>query len=431
MPIDPTIPLQARLPKIDSPLSTMAQVSQVRNAMNQNRLADIAFADKEREIARENELRRVTRESLDQTTGKIDADKYRRGLAEVGDYSGLQTFEKSQLEQAKAQREAEKERLTSAKSQIDLIGQVAGAVKDEQSYAAGLATLKQAGIDVSQLPTKYDPSYVAQARQQALTAAQQIEQVWKQKNYDLDVDKFGETKRSNQATEGISRGNLGVAQANLGIRREELDIKRKETAAGKAPAGYRYREDGTLEAIPGGPADIKAGELGAKRERQQQGALDQADRIITKVDQSLAKVGLNTAGFGGSAMSIVPGSESRDLKADLETIKANLGFAELQAMRDASPTGGALGAIAVQELTALQSTVASLDQAQSPAQLKSRLGEIKTHYSNWKKAVEESRGAKKPSGDTQPKKITSDTDYNALPSGAEFIDPNGKKRRKP
>jgi len=84
----------------------------------------------------------------------------------------------------------------------------------------------------------------------------------------------------------------------------------------------------------------------------------------------------------------VPMTDARNLAADLETIKANLGFAELQAMRDASPTGGALGQVAVQELAALQSTVASLDQLQDPDQLKARLGEIKKHYQNWKNTLE-------------------------------------------
>lgn len=45
----------------------------------------------------------------------------------------------------------------------------------------------------------------------------------------------------------------------------------------------------------------------------------------------------------------------------VKTIQANLGFDALQAMRDASPTGGALGQVAVQELEMLQSTVANLD----------------------------------------------------------------------
>jgi hypothetical protein len=115
-----------------------------------------------------------------------------------------------------------------------------------------------------------------------------------------------------------------------------------------------------------------------------------AGRLIEKVDQALSKVSGTTSGTGFALTpeSLETITGAKDLSADLATIKANLGFAELQAMREASPTGGALGQIAVQELVALQSTLASLDQAQSPSQLKERLGEIKTHYQNWQSTME-------------------------------------------
>lgn len=163
-----------------------------------------------------------------------------------------------------------------------------------------------------------------------------------------------------------------------------------QDSGGKAPAGYRFTPDGNLEAIPGGPADIKAGQVGDKQRRSAEAAVNQAGRVISKVDEAAKLVGNLSAGLG-SSMARIPGSDARNLQSALETIKANLGFAELQAMRDASPTGGALGAIAVQELVALQSTIASLDQAQSPDQLLKNLGQVRRHYDNWRKAVQQSQ----------------------------------------
>jgi hypothetical protein len=72
----------------------------------------------------------------------------------------------------------------------------------------------------------------------------------------------------------------------------------------------------------------------------------------------------------------IPGSPAKDLQAAIETIKANIGFDELQTMRDNSPTGGALGQVAVQELEALRATLSSLDQAQSPEQVVASLKRI-------------------------------------------------------
>ena len=208
------------------------------------------------------------------------------------------------------------------------------------------------------------------------------------------------TMRGQNMTDSRARERMAFDKAGGGEFGGDQIVLAKQY--GKPPTGYRWKPDGSMEAVPGGPADIKAGELGDKRARQKQGAVQQADRIIAKVDQAVSKVGLNTAGMGGSMLSRVPGTEAKNLQTDLETIKANLGFAELQAMREASPTGGALGAIAVQELIALQSTVASLDQAQGPAQLKARLGEVRKHYENWKNAVDGGASAGGSSGGWEP-----------------------------
>lgn len=117
---------------------------------------------------------------------------------------------------------------------------------------------------------------------------------------------------------------------------------------------------------------------------------NQAKTVLGKVDEALGRVSAFTAGAGG-LLSVVPGTNARNLQADIDTIKANLGFQQLQAMRDASPTGGALGQVTERELGFLQSTVASLDQLQSPEQLRSALNQIKVHYNNWLDAVNKSK----------------------------------------
>lgn len=161
----------------------------------------------------------------------------------------------------------------------------------------------------------------------------------------------------------------------------------------KPVPGYRYSADGqSLEAIPGGPAFTKEQEKASKEQGLRDAAINQANTVIGKVDQALGNVNKFTTGMGGSIMSKVPGTSAVNLRKDIDTIKANLGFATLQEMRRNSPTGGALGAIAVQELEMLQSTVSSLDTAQSDDQLIRNLGEVKKHYENWKKAVNQDGG---------------------------------------
>lgn len=160
----------------------------------------------------------------------------------------------------------------------------------------------------------------------------------------------------------------------------------------KPAPGYRPKPNGDWEAIPGGPADIKAGELGEKREKHRQAMIGQAQAVRSTVKEAKALVGYDTAGAGG-LLANLPLTDARDLRAKLDTIKANLGFDRLQMMRDMSPTGGALGQVAVQELNALQQTVASLDQLQKPGQLRDALEKIDKHYANWLETLGVSPGA--------------------------------------
>lgn len=186
-----------------------------------------------------------------------------------------------------------------------------------------------------------------------------------------------------------SRASNALGWANNALARQRLVMDAQQNTGGaKLPPGYRWSADGqSMEAIPGGPADIKAGELGAKQEMKRQSAIEAAQGVRDTINEAKNLTGLTTAGVGGLA-SGVPMSDARALRGKLETIKANLGFDRLQQMRDQSPTGGALGSVAVQELNALQSTVASLDQMQSPAQLRSALDKIDRHYANWQATME-------------------------------------------
>lgn len=93
------------------------------------------------------------------------------------------------------------------------------------------------------------------------------------------------------------------------------------------------------------------------------------DRLMEDIDTAISQVSTLTAGPGGTLLAVFPGTTARDLQATLDTIKANVGFEALQAMRDASKTGGALGSITERELDLLQATLANFQVGQSPSQL--------------------------------------------------------------
>lgn len=153
----------------------------------------------------------------------------------------------------------------------------------------------------------------------------------------------------------------------------------------KAPTGYRYTKDGDLEPIPGGPKDQTT-----RNKAVAETAAIKAKIVMDKVDEALKETGFMSTGLTGSVLGMIPGTSAYNLDATLDTIKANIGFNELQAMRQASPTGGALGQVAVRELDMLQAVLASLKKGQSQDKLRSGLNQVKQHYSNWKNAVDQS-----------------------------------------
>ena len=170
-----------------------------------------------------------------------------------------------------------------------------------------------------------------------------------------------------------------------------------------APQGYRWNGD-RLEPIPGGPQDTKVGKEAEAASRRQEGAIARADFVLGKVKEAIGQSGVTTTGTLGAISRNIPGTGGYNLNKTIDAIKANIGFAELQAMREASPTGGALGQVAVQELNMLQSVLGSLDTAQSQDQLEKSLYAIEKHYNGWKRAVTQAQQGQQaaPAGNADP-----------------------------
>lgn len=110
-----------------------------------------------------------------------------------------------------------------------------------------------------------------------------------------------------------------------------------------------------------------------------------ADLVNDEVNRSLNVLnekGGSVAGFIGNMTSGIPGLPAHDFSQMLDTIKANIGFDKLQSMREASPTGGALGQVSEFENRLLQAVFGSLAQSQSPEQLRYNLMRLQNTYNN-------------------------------------------------
>lgn len=98
------------------------------------------------------------------------------------------------------------------------------------------------------------------------------------------------------------------------------------------------------------------------------------DRMTTAAGKVAGNEALWSAVGVGRPLSTIPGTEAAYLRAQLNTIKAQVGFAVLQDMRESSKTGGALGNVSDRENTYLQNAIASLDENLNPEDIREQLG---------------------------------------------------------
>ena len=135
--------------------------------------------------------------------------------------------------------------------------------------------------------------------------------------------------------------------------------------------------------IPGSKAAADVEQAASAKEAAREGGIKTAGVVLTNIDEAQRVINeskLPTSGFVGSMLTKIPGTAATDVGALVNTIKANIGFDKLQAMREASPTGGALGQVSNQEIDFLQSTLNNLTQNQSQEQFNKQLQILENQY---------------------------------------------------
>jgi hypothetical protein len=199
-----------------------------------------------------------------------------------------------------------------------------------------------------------------------------------------DIFKTLERKQTAEANR-TAKAELEREKAETREREKQRDMEFRQQMAAATQANRSALTSVQRELAQTRLDELKSkqADKAEKKEEAKQAAVNHASKVINDVQTAAGLVTGMTTGLVGKGRSFVPGNTAYDLQQQLLTLKANLGFDRLQQMRDASPTGGALGQVAVQELEALQATVGSLEVGQSKAELQKNLNKIENHYSNW------------------------------------------------
>lgn len=143
-----------------------------------------------------------------------------------------------------------------------------------------------------------------------------------------------------------------------------------------APGGVR------VMIAPGSELDLERQAAEASSDVAQENTERSGSIVMEDIDKALGIIEADpnwTTGFG-AILQNVPRTQAKSLAGLLQTIKANVGFDRLQQMRDASVTGGALGAINKTEMDLLQSVLGNLDQSLNADDLARNLRRVNEVY---------------------------------------------------
>lgn len=172
-------------------------------------------------------------------------------------------------------------------------------------------------------------------------------------------------------------------QLDRDYKQAKIDAMRSKDEpkdVGTIPAGYQLKRgpDGTpfMERIPGSPADDRSVTAQSQDEQRLTGLKAEFGYLRRAAEQLKNHDGVSaiTGLFGANTPDL--SDNARNAAAQLNTLKSQVAIGVLQAMRDASKTGGAVGSMTQQEWPILMNKIASLERNQSTEQFKKSLQDI-------------------------------------------------------
>ena len=285
----------------------------------------------------------------------------------------------------------------------------------EAQQAASEASAKKSLLDIDtqkrtsarqlteqaiQLVTAATPETYPRLYQQAINTygAEEIGKLGLKPQYDQDLlgslgqslintkDRLDQQLRAREARAAEGRLYADQARARLDARRVDLEAQRLELDRFKASPEYREvtidskTRAAREKAFPSANAAFRS-------------ATNDIDRLIQDLKTLETHPGLAsiTGGIEGRTPSVR--KESTAAQALLDKILAKGQFRSLQALRDASPTGGAVGNVSDKEGQALRDSFGALSQTQQDEdfreQIRATIGDLEFSKRNITAAIED------------------------------------------
>jgi hypothetical protein len=346
MPIDPSIPLGVRPVQLENPMNALAQAQQFSvNALK--------MQEAEQLMAERNALR-----GLD-----INAPDY---ISQVGRVNPKLALELQQGQQKTKIGQVELEGKLMANARNTL-----APINDQSTYDIWR---KQTSAQLPGIAPFLPPKFDDKVKTSLM----------------LEADKYIAQTRISASQQQSNLTTIRGQDVSAQTARRGQDMQR-------IPVGFRMTPEGTLEAIPGGPTTTN---LSPKEMQQREAKFPQATQAVktfeaksTELEKDLIALrdhpGL--ASITGIAAGRAPGitKEGRAAQVIYDRILARGGFKELQDMRAASPTGGALGNVSNQEGQFLRQAFSGIDRVQDKSDVQKAIDQTITDLQASKGRVRE------------------------------------------
>jgi hypothetical protein len=350
--IDPSIPLQAKMPQIENPVNVLGRAQEVSiNALK--------MGEMQRGIESQNKLRQLYSQGVD-----VSTPEGFKQLAAIDPATAMK-LRTDALQSRKLEGDIKETGLKITAKEMDIAREGYKNLEFNPSDNNFKSFLEDAVISGKMTPAQAQqqfaeiaPLNVDQRRQFIKNRALKAEQLFN------DI-----TQRRGQDISATTTRRGQDISAQTTMRGQDL---------GRIPVGYRMTPEGTIEAIPGGPTTTN---LSPKEIQLRESKFPQATQAVktfetktTELEKDLIAL-KNHPGLPsitGIVAGRAPGitADGRAAEALYDKIMARGGFKELQDMRAASPTGGALGNVSNQEGTQLRAAFAAIDRKQDAADVK-------------------------------------------------------------
>ena len=283
MVIDSSIAMGVKPVQIENPMNALAQMMQLKDAQQSSQMNAMKMDEYQRGVTSQNSLRTMmggfgSDHGANQT--KLLQGGY---MKEAGDYG------KNQADIQKTSADTQSKQIETAHKRIETMGKAFGFVKDNPSIenasstidylvSNGIMTAEAAAASKMRLQSNPSPenikSMATQAFQSALDAKDQLPKLdninaggynvatstnpitgQRIEGARTEITQSADS-RASQATQ-IRGQNMTDSRARAGQAQSASQHAATLAQGSKAPAGYRFTADGNMEAIPGGPSDLK------------------------------------------------------------------------------------------------------------------------------------------------------------------------------